>query len=134
MERGTAGSTLRGVCPLACLAVLAVAPAGCEEAAPPVHRRVVGGDAQEGRKLLVAYGCPACHVIPGIRGARGTVGPPLTDFARRAYIAGTYPNRPDLLVSWISNPPAMAPSTAMPNMGVSPDQARHIAAYLYGRK
>lgn len=77
------------------------------------------------------YGCPACHVIPGVREARGMIGPPLTAFSQRAYIAGQYTNRPELLVRWIVNAPMLAPETAMPNMGVTPDEARHIAAYLY---
>lgn len=102
----------------------------CEEV-EPIHFRVAGADRAEGHRLIRAYGCAACHVIPGVRDARGQVGPSLAGFAKRSFIAGQHPNRPDLLVQWLRDPPLMAPQTAMPNMGVSAEQARHIAAYLY---
>jgi cytochrome c1 len=59
------------------------------------------------------------------------VGPPLTSFARRTYIAGEVPNTLEYLVRWIEMPQAIEPGTAMPNLGVTEDQARDIAAYLY---
>jgi cytochrome c len=59
------------------------------------------------------------------------VGPPLTMFARRAYIAGQLTNQPDNLIRWIQNPQAVEPGTAMPNLGVIPEIARDMAAYLY---
>jgi cytochrome c len=118
-------------CALRVLALgMAVALSACDEP-DPVHLRVVGGDHEEGRRLVRAYGCTACHVIPGVHDARGQVGPSLAEFAKRSFIAGEHPNRPDLLVQWLRHPPLMAPRTAMPDMGVSHDQARHIAAYLY---
>jgi len=46
-------------------------------------------------------------------------------------IAGELPNVPDNLVRWIMNPPAIEPGTAMPDLGLSKQQARDIAAYLY---
>lgn len=59
------------------------------------------------------------------------VGPPLTDFAQRGYIAGRLPNQGENLVRWIQNPRAVDPETAMPVLGLTDSQARHIAAYLY---
>jgi cytochrome c len=91
---------------------------------------VPGGDVQQGRLLIREYGCGSCHVIRGISGANGTVGAPLTEFARRRYIAGALINTPENLVTWIVNPQAIEPGTAMPYLGVSPEEARHIAAYL----
>jgi cytochrome c1 len=35
------------------------------------------------------------------------------------------------MIRWIENPPGIDPKTAMPNMGVTPRDARDIAAYLY---
>jgi cytochrome c1 len=61
----------------------------------------------------------------------GLVGPPLAGFAGRAYIAGRLPNRPDELVAWIRNPTLVDPETAMPDMGLSEEEAKHVAAYLY---
>ena len=90
-----------------------------------------GGDPDRGALALRAYGCGSCHVIPGIPGARGEVGPPLHDFGRRTYIAGTLVNAPDNLVRWIRTPEIVEPGTVMPNLGVSLEDARDITAYLY---
>ena len=92
---------------------------------------VVGGDPERGRTSLDGFGCGACHVIPGVAGARGMVGPPLTMFAHRAYIAGQLPNQPQNLVRWIQDPQAVEPGTAMPDLGVTPAIARDMAAFLY---
>ena len=89
------------------------------------------GDADRGEKLIAANDCGVCHTIPGVARARGHVGPPLTAFAQRAFIAGQVPNQPDTLVRWIQDPPSIAPNTAMPVLGISERDARDIAAYLY---
>ena len=47
------------------------------------------------------------------------------------YIAGKFPNPPDILVRLIRDAPAPAPETAMPDVGVNEQQARDMAAYLY---
>lgn len=92
---------------------------------------VPGGDVEQGKRLLAQYQCGSCHAIPEVAAARGTEGPALTTFARHSYIAGRIPNLPDRRVAWIVNPPAMVPGTRMPVMGVSAEDARHMAAYLY---
>lgn len=89
------------------------------------------GDPDRGRVLLDDYGCGACHVIPGIRGARGKAAPTLERWAERHLIAGNTLNTPRDLVSWIMNPDAIEPGTAMPNLGVTADQALDMAAYLF---
>ena len=94
-------------------------------------RDVPGGDPQQGRGAIREYGCGACHVIPGVTGASGLVGPPLNSFARRAYVAGNLPNTAPNLIRWIQVPQAVEPGTAMPNLGVTDADARDIAAYLY---
>ena len=58
------------------------------------------GNADKGRELLGTYGCMSCHAISGIGG--GSVGPPLTRFAERQYIAGSLVNVPSSAVAWIS--------------------------------
>ena len=88
------------------------------------------GRPDAGRVALEAYDCGVCHRIPGVRGARGVVGPPLTAFGRRIYVAGRFPNDEATLARWIVDPPALAPSTAMPAVGVSEQDARDMAAYL----
>lgn len=112
-----------------CLLTLAVG-SGCGGGEQPVTL-VPGGDPERGKTALSGFGCTSCHTIPGIRGANGMVGPPLTHFARRAYIGGQLPNTADNLVRWIQNPQEVEPGTAMPDLGVVPAVARDMAAYLY---
>lgn len=91
----------------------------------------IAGNPDHGRDLIGTFGCGACHTIPGVQGARGSVGPPLMFFSRRTMIAGELPNSPDNLVRWIENPRAIEPGTAMPDLGLSDQQAHDVAAYLY---
>ncbi|HWV63155.1 MAG TPA: c-type cytochrome [Oxalicibacterium sp.] len=93
-----------------------------------------GVSTERGKRLLDQYQCGSCHAIPGIPAARSTAGPPLEAFGRRSYIAGHIPNRPDLLAKWIADPHAMISTTTMPAMGVSPGDARDMAAYLHTLK
>jgi mono/diheme cytochrome c family protein len=89
------------------------------------------GNAAEGARLLAAYGCGSCHVIPGVREARGLTGPPLTRWAERHEIAGLLLNTPRNLTAWIIDPQRFEPGTAMPTLGVSAPDAQHMAAYLF---
>lgn len=102
---------------------------GCSESPPKLH--VAGGDAGRGKAAIERYGCPACHTIPGIPGYGANVGPPLGKLASRAYVGGVLPNLPQNLVRWLQDPPAIAPRTVMPKLGVSEAEARDMAAYLY---
>ena len=83
-----------------------------------------------GRQALYQHACNACHMIPGVTGPATHVGPSLAGFAARANIAGVLPHTADNLERWLREPGAVKPGTAMPAMGVSPADARHIAAYL----
>jgi cytochrome c oxidase assembly factor CtaG/cytochrome c2 len=88
------------------------------------------GDAHRGAQLIAHDGCGACHTIPGIANADGVVGPPLTQFGRRIYIAGMLRNTRENLVAWIRTPQRIIPGNAMPDMGLDAADARDIAAYL----
>jgi cytochrome c len=90
-----------------------------------------GGRAQAGRRWAENYGCGGCHVIPGVPGARGRVGPPLDNVTARLYIGGVTENKPDNLIAWIQDPQLIDSATAMPRVGVTQREARDIAAYLY---
>jgi cytochrome c len=92
---------------------------------------VPGGDPVVGRGLLIAYNCMTCHTIPGIRGPETYVGPPLDEWAKREYIAGNLSNTPENLIAWIVNPQSIEPGTVMPTLGVTPEEARDMSAYLY---
>jgi cytochrome c len=93
-----------------------------------------GGDPERGRAGLRKYGCSSCHTIPGVRGADGLVGPPLTSIGARTYLAGALPNTPENLVRWIRHPQEIRPPNAMPDLGVTEQDGRDIAAYLYTLK
>jgi cytochrome c2 len=95
---------------------------------------IVEGNAENGQLLLRQYGCGACHRIPGVAAADGSVGPPLAGIARRVYIAGVLPNTPQNMARWIQHPQRFEPRTAMPDLQVSPAQARDMVAYLYRQR
>ncbi|HEX3004279.1 MAG TPA: c-type cytochrome [Angustibacter sp.] len=92
--------------------------------------QVPGGDPKHGAELIASYGCGSCHTVDGVRGADGLVGPPLTGFGQRGYIAGELPNSAENLEHWIQSPQQVEPGTAMPDLGVTSDDARDIAAFL----
>jgi len=119
--------TLRSLVPAVLLALAGAACGSAEPANPP---QLPEGNAEAGLQAIADFGCGGCHVVPGLRGVNGTVGPPLTDFGRRHYIAGMLPNNADNLTQWILDPQSVNPGTAMPDVGVTEQQARDIAAYL----
>ncbi len=92
--------------------------------------RVAEGSPNLGVKAIQKYGCGSCHTIPGVKGADALVGPPLIHWSQRTFIAGELPNTPDNLVRWIQDPKGVEPGTAMPDLGVTAEEARNIAAYL----
>lgn len=98
---------------------------------PDYKPRVHAGNAERGETRLAQLECGACHVIPGIPGAVGRVGPTLEAYASRSYVAGKFPNDPETLVRFMRDPPAMAPLTAMPSIEMTDQDARDMAAYLY---
>jgi cytochrome c len=108
------------------------AAAACSEAPAPdaAYRRVERADAERGLRLVTQYQCSTCHAIPGAASSSPPIGPPLSAFGGRSYIAGRVPNGPDALQRWLQSPQALVPETTMPDVGVSPEDARDIAAYL----
>lgn len=86
--------------------------------------------AQRGQRLMAQYQCAACHRVPGVAGGPGVLGPDLTAFATRSYVAGQWPNDAAHVSAWIVDPPSLLPGTRMPVLGVSADDARAMAAYL----
>src|SRR5689334_6130031 len=121
--------------PRAAAAVLAaMLLCGCNSAAKRNAAQITGGDADRGASNISKYGCGSCHTIPGIAGAHGMVGPPLTGIGNRMYVAGILPNEPGNLVHWVRNPHSVNEKTVMPNLGVTSHEAVDIAAYLYSLK
>ena len=116
------------VAPLAALA-FALVLGGCGSGSEAVS--VPGAHPDAASKVMEAFGCGSCHMIPGVDGADGRVGPNLAGVADRWSIAGRLPNTPANLVRWIMHPQEVDPGTLMPDLGVPTQQARDIAAYLY---
>jgi cytochrome c2 len=91
------------------------------------------GKVDRGQAAFGKYGCGACHTLLGVSGAGGTVGPPLDGIAARGIIGGRLANNPDNLRAWMKRPQSISPGTAMPDMGVTEQDSRDIAAFLYTR-
>ena len=95
------------------------------------RRPLTHGNPHRGKIALTTYGCVACHTIPGVRGSNSLSAPPLIGISQRSYLAGMLVNTPDNLRSWIQHPRKINPHTAMPEQGVTDQDASDIAAYLY---
>jgi cytochrome c2 len=110
---------------------LTVGLSGCQGDVEEQAAQRTGGDPHRGSLVVRKYGCATCHTIPGIAGADGLVGPSLDRIGSRVHLAGRLPNTPENMMRWIRDPQGIAPGTAMPNLGVSEQDTRDIAAYLY---
>lgn len=107
---------------------LLLALSGCSKDRP---EPISGGEPKQGAKLLAAYGCASCQQIAGIAHSDSTVGPSLKELSMRSHVAGVLPNSAGNLEKWIMHPHQFSRNTAMPELGVSESEARHMAAYLY---
>jgi cytochrome c1 len=84
-----------------------------------------------GAQALIASHCAACHRVPGVAVATGRVGPSLAHIGSQQIIAGYFANSPGMLMRWIEHPQKLLPGNAMPEMGLSPEEAATIVNYLY---
>lgn len=112
---------------LICLSIVGLASAA---AAQENFRPLALGSPTRGAELIAAKGCGSCHMIPGIGGADGLVGPPLIKMGRRIFIAGLLRNTPQNLAAWVYDPQRFVPGNAMPATGLSQSDAIDVAAYL----
>lgn len=87
--------------------------------------------AREGREVLFANGCGACHSLRGTP-ADGVVGPDLTHVGGRASLAaGVLPNQATDFGRWIAATDQLKPGVHMPAFGMlSAPELRALAAYL----
>ena len=71
------------------------------------------------------------HIIPGIDGPQGSLGPTLAGIATRPMLSnGTVQNTPANLARFVQTPQALNPQSSMPPIGLSDADAEAIAAYL----
>jgi cytochrome c len=108
--------------------------AACDQADERAADEMTGGVASRGPAAIQRYGCSTCHTVPGVSGANGLVGPPLSQVGSRVYLAGRLRNTPDNMIRWIRDPQGVDDKTAMPNLGVTEIDARDITSYLYTLK
>jgi cytochrome c len=106
---------------------------GCKEKEKEKEQAaaLTGGFPGRGREAIRRYGCGSCHTIPGVVGADAVVGPSLEKMALRGYVAGVRKNTPENLIEWLKGPPHIDAQTAMPDLKITDQDARDIAAYLY---
>jgi cytochrome c2 len=128
-ERRTLGSSVSFIAWVSLSATLL--SSACTSSSDRQAAELTGGDARRGRAIVAKYGCDTCHTIPGVRTATARVGPPLEGVATRVYIAGHVPNTPGNLQDFIRYPHRHDPLTVMPETGVTEQDARDLAAYLY---
>lgn len=89
--------------------------------APPATAGPTRAPAETGRSLFVAKGCTTCHMHSAVSGSGGyNIGPALS----------TYEPDPDFVRQWLANPAAVRPGTAMPNLGLDPDEIEALLAFL----
>jgi mono/diheme cytochrome c family protein len=87
-----------------------------------------GGNAQRGKMLFTSVGCLACHALgqdTKVRETRGTsydIAPELTRVGSKVPL--------DWIYDWIRNPRHYNPTTRMPSLRLSDQEAKDIAAYL----
>ena len=116
------------------LLLCAIGASGCSDENEKQAAQLTAGDPRRGEAAIRRHGCGSCHVIPGIAGAGGLVGPPLDRIASRAYIAGRRTNTPQNLMVFVKHPHGVDGRIAMPEMGIPDRDVRDIAAYLYTLK
>lgn len=92
------------------------------------------GNPDRGKQMIAQYGCQVCHSIPGVAGPRGAIGPTLEHIASRSTIGGKVPNTPENMAKWLQNPQAFDPANTMPNLGISPADAKDLSAFLFTLK
>jgi cytochrome c oxidase subunit II len=86
--------------------------------------------AQRGKSLFQSIQCAMCHAVQGTI-AQARRAPDLTHLAsRRTIAAGTLPNTPANLASWITDPHRHKPGVNMPANPMSSDDLAALVAYL----
>ena len=114
--------------------IVALAPAACNYVRGfdfARGQRMTGGNPELGRTKLARHSCVSCHVIPGLPNTGASLAPPLGSWSGRRKFLESVPNTPANLETWIENPSHMKPGTNMPDMNVSPEDSRDMAAYVY---
>ncbi len=124
-------AALAAVLLTAAVGAISIVPWLKQQREETIARAITGGEPSRAPALLRRYGCAGCHTIAGMGGADGQVAPSLEQLRKRVFIGGVARNTPDNLVRWIVDPHSLSPHSAMPTTGITADEARDVAAYLY---
>lgn len=93
-------------------------------AAPQAEAAVAGSE------LFISKGCINCHAVKGVNTYNRT-GPDLSHIGSRTSIAGgMLANTPENMVRWLRFTDTVKPGVAMPNLGLSQEEAEQLTAYL----
>jgi cytochrome c2 len=106
---------------------------------PALDAAAASGDAERGKQLFARKACFMCHDFTGAPPAADvTPEMPAVEPERLARAATQAPDlrlarervRPDVLVRWIQDPRSVRGDALMPALGVTPQEARDLAAYV----
>lgn len=93
-------------------------------AAPQAELAVAGSE------LFISKGCINCHAVQGVNTYNRT-GPDLSHIGSRTSIAGgMLANTPENMIRWLRFTDTVKPGVAMPNLGLSQEEAEQLTAYL----
>jgi cytochrome c oxidase subunit 2 len=93
------------------------------------HQKAIATAGGAGEKVFI-NNCAGCHAVRGTA-AKGAYGPDLTHLqSRRQIAAGLMDNTPENLASWISHAQELKPGARMPDIPLSPQELKHLLAYL----
>ena len=129
-RKGTGAAAPRFPLSMSVLPTLLLCLAACKPP-PEQSQSFPTANAERGKSVIQRVGCASCHTIDGIDWPKGRAAPELRGLSGRALIAGSVPNRPDVLAAFVRNAPAVAPGTTMPPMPLSEQDSQDVAAYLY---
>jgi cytochrome c oxidase subunit 2 len=102
-----------------------------DSAAAPAAQAPADPAYAAGEKLFLAKGCVGCHSLAAVDAPKGMIGPNLANVGARSFIgAGSFKNTDENLARWIQNPQALKKGVLMPNLGVTPEEAKSLVAYL----
>jgi cytochrome c2 len=88
----------------------------------PAAEKVAAAPGLNGADLFGSKTCGACHVLTGVPGAVGPVGPKLDGIGKTRDVAW--------LTAWLKDPAAVKAGTTMPNLGLTDAEAKAIAEFI----
>lgn len=111
--------------------VLVVTGCGIMSGSEDARVEETGGNIERGEELVRANGCLVCHSVSGTSSVMNGYGPDLDGFANNRLIGGEIENTPENLIQFLQSPQSVVPGTAMPTIGLTEEEARDIASWLY---